>query len=424
MKQYLIKGPNKGVSGTVDIEGAKNSCLPLLASSILFQDSIVLTNVPLVKDVLTMCNLLEELGSKVEISEKNKTIKVINKKKHKLVVPYKLISTMRAGVLLMGALLGKYPKNKISCAAPGGCSLGERFTNFHTAGFKRLGVKYNLKNGYTNLSAKNGLIGNTYKFPKVSVTGTCNLIMASVFAKNTTTLKNVSIEPEVLDLISFLNSSANLKFIKFTGKRTLKIRGITKLIKGSHKVIGDRIAAFSFLCIGAITRGKVKVNNINPKHLPKELEILKRMGCKIKTNNYSITINAKKKLKAVSFKTNPWPEFATDNMPILMAVLTTVDGKSKIEENVFSQRFQAAPELNRMGAFISIKKNKAIIIGQKKLFGAECISSDLRSSFAIILGSIAATGTSQIHRVYHSSRGYYQLPKKLKKLGINIKTIN
>ena len=423
MKQYLIKGPNKGVSGTIDIEGAKNSCLPLLASSILFQDSIVLTNVPLVKDVLTMCNLLEELGSKVEISEKNKTIKVINKKKHKLIVPYKLISTMRAGVLLMGALLGKYSKNKISCAAPGGCSLGERFTNFHIAGFKRLGAKYNLKNGYTNLSAKNGLIGNTYKFPKVSVTGTCNLIMASVFAKNTTTLKNVSIEPEVLDLISFLNNSSNSKFIKFTGKRTLQIKGITKLIKGSHKVIGDRIAAFSYLCVGAITRGKVKVKNINPKHLPKELEVLKKMGCKIKTNNYSVVIDAKKKLKPVSFKTNPWPEFATDNMPILMAVLTTVDGKSKIEENVFSQRFQAAPELNRMGASINIKKNTAIIVGQKKLFGAECISSDLRSAFAIILGSLAATGKSKIARVYHSTRGYYQLPKKLKKLGINIKVI-
>ena len=147
------------------------------------------------------------------------------------------------------------------------------------------------------------------------------------------------------------------------------------------------------------------------------------MGCKIKTNNFSITINAKKKLKPVNFKTNPWPEFASDNMPILMAVLTTVDGKSKIEENVFSQRFQAAPELNRMGASISIKKNTAIIIGQKKLFGAECISSDLRSTFAIILGAIAATGISQVHRVYHGSRGYYQLPKKLKKLGINIKSI-
>ena len=423
MKQYLIKGPNKGVYGTVNIEGAKNSCLPLLASSILFQDSIVLTNVPLVKDVLTMCNLLEELGSKVQISEKDKTIKVINKKKHKLVVPYKLISTMRAGVLLMGALLGRYPKNNIACAAPGGCSLGERFTNFHTAGFKRLGAKYDLKNGYTNLSAKNGLVGNTYKFPKVSVTGTCNLIMASVFAKNTTTLKNVSIEPEVLDLISFLNNSSNSRFIKFTGKRTLKIQGIAKLIKGTHKVIGDRIVAFSFLCVGAITRGKVKVKNINPKHLPKELEVLKKMGCKIKTNNYSITIDAKKKLKPVSFKTNPWPEFATDNMPILMAVLSTVDGKSKIEENVFSQRFQAAPELNRMGASINIKKNTAIIVGQKKLFGAECISSDLRSAFAIILGSLAATGKSKIARVYHSTRGYYQLPKKIKKLGINLKVI-
>jgi len=424
MKQYLIKGPNKGVSGTIDIEGAKNSCLPLLASSILFQDGIVLTNVPLVKDVLTMCNLLEELGSKVEISEKNKTIKVINKKKHKLVVPYKLISTMRAGVLLMGALLGKYSKNKISCAAPGGCSLGERFTNFHIAGFKRLGAKYNLKNGYTILSAKNGLVGNTYKFPKVSVTGTCNLIMASVFAKNTTTLKNVSIEPEVLDLISFLNNSSNSKFIKFTGKRTLQIKGITKLIKGSHKVIGDRIAAFSYLCVGVITRGKIKVNNVNPKHLPKELEVLKRMGCEVKTSNSSIAVNVKKKLKPVSFKTNPWPEFATDNMPILMAVLTTVDGKSKIEENVFSQRFQAAPELNRLGASISIKRNTATIVGQKKLYGAPCISSDLRSSFAIILGSIAAIGSSKVQRVYNNLRGYYQLPKKLKKLGINIKVIN
>ena len=201
MLKYVVKGPTKGIRGTVENQSSKNSCLPLLASSILFQDSIILTNVSLVKDVLTMCNLLEVLGSKVEISEKNKTIKVINKKKHKLVVPYKLISTMRAGVLLMGALLGRYPKNKISCAAPGGCSLGERFTNFHIAGFKSLGAKYNLKNGYTNLSAKNGLIGNTYKFPKVSVTGTCNLIMASVLAKNTTTLKNVSIEPEVLDYI-------------------------------------------------------------------------------------------------------------------------------------------------------------------------------------------------------------------------------
>ncbi len=423
MLKYVIKGPNKGAIGSVNIEGAKNSCLPLLASSILFQDSIELTNAPMVSDVLTMCNLLEVLGSKVIISEKKKSIKVINKNKHKLIVPYKLISTMRAGVLLMGALLGRYPKDKISCARPGGCSLGERPTNFSIDGFKHLGAQYNLKNGYTNLIAKNGLVGNTYKFPKVSVTGTSNMILASVFAKNTTTLRNVSREPEVLDLINFLNASANYKFIYFKGYRTIQINSIKKLTKGSHQIIGDRIEAFSYLCVGAITRGKVKVNNVNPKHLPKELEILKKMGCKIKIDNFSIGIDAKRKLKPVSIKSAPWPKFATDNLPILIAVLTTIDGKSKVEENVFSQRFQCVPELKRMVASIKIKKNTATIIG-KKLLSAECICSDLRTAFAIILGAIAATGTSKIFRVYHSKRGYYQLPKKLKKLGINIKAIS
>ena len=424
MLKYVIKGPNKGVRGkSVDIEGAKNSCLPLLASTILFEDTVVLANAPLVKDVLTMCDLLEVLGAKVEISEKNKTIKVINKKKHKLVVPFKLISTMRSGILLMGALLGRYPKNKVSCARPGGCSLGERPINFSIAGFKRLGAKYNLKNGYTNLSAKNGLIGNFYRFPKVSVTSTINLILSSVFAKNTTKLENASREPEVVDVINFLNASANCKFIYFTSYRTIQIKGIKKLTKGYHQIIGDRIEAFSYLCVGAITRGKVKVNNVNPKHLPKELEVLKKMGCKIKIDSSSISIDAKRKLKPVNLRTAPWPGFATDNLPILMAVLTTVDGKSKVEENVFSQRFQCVPELKRMGASIKIKKNTAIIIGQN-LFGAECISSDLRTTFSIILGAIAATGTSQVARVYHSSRGYYQLPKKLKKLGINIKSIS
>ena len=328
---------------------------------------------------------------------------------------------MRAGVLLMGALLGRYPKNKISCAAPGGCSLGDRNHFFHLAGFKRLGAKHSLKNGYTNLISKNGLVGNTYRFPSVSVTGTSNLIMASVFAKNTTTLKNVSIEPEVISLINFLNTSANYKFIHFKGRRTIQITGIKKLTRGSHRVIGDRIEAFSYLCVGAITRGKVKVNNINPKYLAKELEVLKKMGCKINVKKSSIMINAKKKLKPVSFCTDPFPSFATDNLPILMAVLTTVDGISKIEERVFSQRFQAAPELNRMGASVNIKRNKAVIVGQKNLFGADCISSDLRTTFSIILGAIYALGTSRISRIYHGERGYYNLVNKLKKLGINIK---
>ena len=423
MLKYVIKGPTKSVRGSVNIEGAKNSCLPLLASSILFQDTVTLTNIPLVKDVLTMCNILETLGSKVEISEKNKSIKVTNKKKHKLIVGYKLISTMRAGVLLMGALLGRYPNNQISVATPGGCSLGDRNWRWHISGFKCLGAKHNLKKGYTNLSAKKGLIGNTYKFPKVSVTGTSNLIMASVFAKNTTTLKNISIEPEVIDVINFLNASSNSKFIRFKGKRIIQINGIKKLIRGKHQVIGDRIEAFSYLCVAAITKGKVKVNNINPKHLPKELEVLKKMGCEIKTHNSSIAINANKKLKPVKITTGPWPSFATDNMPILMAVLTKVEDKSEIKETIYSNRMMCAPELVRMGASIKIKENKATIIGQKKLSGAECISSDLRTTFSIILGAIGAQGKSTIHRVFHGLRGYEKLENKLRKIGVNIKRV-
>ena len=419
MKHYVIKGPNRVRNKIVSIEGAKNSCLPLMASSVLFDDPVTFTNVPLVKDVITICNLIPALNIQVIISEKKKSITIINKKRHKLVVPYKLVSTMRAGCLLMGSLLGKYQKKKILVAQGGGCAIGIRANNFHISGFKALGADSILKKGYINISAKKGLIGNKFKFPKVSVTGTSNLLFAAVLAKGTSSvLRNISIEPEVLDVINWLNKCGAK--IKFIGRRTIQIKGVKKLIGREHKIIPDRIEAFSYLCVGAITRGKVKVNNINPKHLPKELEVLKKMGCEIKNDNFSISIKAKKKLKPVNIMTGPWPSFATDNMPILMAVLATVDGKSTIKETIFSNRYMAAPELIRMGASINIQNNKATIIGVKNLFSAQCISSDLRSTFAIILGAIAAKGTSQVSRVYHGSRGYYQLPKKLKKLGIKI----
>lgn len=420
MEKFVIKGPTKGVKGLVNISGAKNSVLPLLASSILFDDTIVLKNVPFVKDVMTMCNLLETLGSKVQTFEKDKIIKIKNLKKHKLIVPYNLVSTMRAGVLAMGALLGKYKKCSVSLS--GGCSLGPRPINYHLKGFKKLGAKLNLKKGYVNINANNGLKGNIYKFPQISVTGTSNLIMASVLSKGKTILKNISIEPEVIDLISFLKNSNAL--IKFIGKRTIEINGVKKLKGCSHKVIGDRIEAFSYLCVAAITKGKLKLNGINPKHLKTELGVLKKIGCNIKEKNSQIDISVKKKLKSVKIKTAAYPGFATDNMPILLALLTKAEGKSEIEETIFSNRYMAAPELVRMGASIIIKKNKAIIIGQEKLYAAECISSDLRSTFAIIIGAIAAQDKSTISRVYHGLRGYYNILNKLKKIGINIKRIS
>ncbi len=420
MRRFIIKGPNKDIRGEVNISGAKNCCLPLMAASILFKNKVILKNVPFVKDVYTMKDLLVSLGAKVDFSESKKMMTITNKKNHKLLVPYNLVSTMRAGVLTMGPLLARYPQKKIKVALGGGCALGIRDTNWHLAGFRSLGAKNNLDKGYVNISTTKGLIGSKYKFPKITVTGTSNLIMASIFTKGSHYIKNISIEPEVIELIKFLNQSG--ADIKFLGKRSIKITGVKELINGNHKIIGDRIEAFSYLCVGAITRGKIKTNYINPKYLQSELEILKKVGFSIETKTNSIEIKSKKKLKPVNIKTGPYPNFATDNMPIILALLTTIKGKSKIEETIFSNRFMAAPELNRMGAKINIKKNKAIIIGQKKLKSADCISSDLRSTFSIILGAIAANGSSTISRIYHGLRGYYNLEIKLKQIGIKIKS--
>ena len=419
MKKFIITGPSKAVNGSVDISGAKNSCLPLMAASILFKKEVILRNVPLVQDVLTMKDLLISLGSKVKILEKKKIMIITNKKDHKLTVPYNLVSTMRAGVLTMGSLLGRYPKKNIRVAQGGGCALGIRDTSWHLEGFKSLGAENVLEKGYVKISSKNGLVGKSYKFPKITVTGTSNLIMSSVFVKGSHVLKNISLEPEVTDLIKFLNNSgANIKFI---GKRSLRIKGVKELLSGNHKIIGDRIEAFSYLCVGAITKGSVKVVNINPKFLPAELKILKKIGFKVGVSKNSIKLNTIKKLKPINVKTGPWPGFATDCLPILIPVLTRVFGQSKIKETIFTNRFMAVPELNRMGADIKIKKNFAVINGEKKLNSADCISSDLRTTFSILLGAIAAKGSSTISRIYHGLRGYSNLQLKLRKLGIKVK---
>ena len=419
MKKFIITGPSKAVNGIVNISGAKNSCLPLMAASILFKKEVILRNVPLVQDVLTMKDLLISLGSKVKILEKKKIMIITNKKDHKLTVPYNLVSTMRAGVLTMGSLLGRYPKKNIRVAQGGGCALGIRDTSWHLEGFKSLGAEHVLEKGYVKISSKNGLVGKSYKFPKITVTGTSNLIMSSVFVRGSHVLKNISLEPEVTDLIKFLNNSgANIKFI---GKRSLRIKGVKELLSGNHKIIGDRIEAFSYLCVGAITKGSVKVVNINPKFLPSELKILKKIGFKIDVNKNYIKLKTIKRLKPINVKTGPWPGFATDCLPILIPVLTRIFGQSKIKETIFTNRFMAVPELNRMGADIKIKKNFAVINGEKKLNSADCISSDLRTTFSIILGAIVAKGSSTISRIYHGLRGYSNLQLKLRKLGIKVK---
>lgn len=420
MKKFIIRGPTKKINGSINISGAKNSCLPLMAASILFRGKVILKNVPYVKDIYTMKKLLIALGAKIETYESKKIMIITNNKTHKLKVPYNLVSTMRAGVLTMGPLLGRYQKKNILVAKGGGCSLGIRDINYHLSGFESLKANNTLTKGYVKITSKKGLSGSYYKFPGITVTGTSNLIMASVLAKGSQILDNISIEPEVIDLITFLNNSGAK--IKFLGKRKIKIKGVKELNNGQHVIIGDRVEAFSYLCSAAITKGKILVKNIDPRFLSAEIKILKKLGCKILKYKNQIFLKSKKKHNPQKIKTSPYPGLATDNMPIILALLAKTPGKSEIEETIFSNRFMAVPELSRMGADIKIKKNKAYINGQKQLNGADCIASDLRTTFSIILGALSAKGESKIHRVYHGLRGYYNLEKKLKSLGVNIKS--
>ncbi len=420
MEKFIIYGPSKRVNGEVYISGAKNSVLGLLASSLLFEEPVVLSNVPFVKDVFTMIKLLKSLGSKVQINKKKNFLKIYNKKKLKSFVSYDLVKTMRAGVLAMGPLLGKL--NKCKVALSGGCALGVRPINFHLKGFSKMGAKYKLNKGYVNISARRGLKGKVYNFPKITVTGTSNLIMSAVLSKGKTILKNIAIEPEIIDLINFLKKGgAKIYFLK---KRTIKIIGVKSLKSVNHSVVGDRIEAFSYLCVAAITKGKLHVRNIDPKFLKKEIQILKKIGCKINSINNSIIIEGGKQIKPVNLKTSAYPGFATDNMPMLMSVLCIANGRSQIKETIFENRFMAVPELNRLSASIEVKNNKAYISGKKQLYAAQCISSDLRSTFSIILGCISAKGKSQVDRIYHGLRGYFEPENKLKKIGIKIKKIN
>jgi len=421
MERFVIRGPSNKAKGIVNISGAKNSVLLLMASSILFDDYIILKNCPLTTDVYTMEKLLTSLGAEVQINKKNKTIKIYNKKKLKTKIPRNWVKQMRASVVCMGPLLGKY--GSCQSSAPGGCNLGFRGINFHLNGFNKLGASpYKISNGYITFKQKK-LHGGNFRFPKISVTGTANLIMASVLAEGKTTLQNVGREVELLDLVSFLRKAGAI--INFKGKRTLEIKGVEKLTGTTHDVLPDRVEAFSYLCVGAITKGNVKVKNINPNFLRAELNVLRKIGCKLKTTENSIEIKVNKKLKSVKIKTNPAPGFATDCQPMLMALLTLAKGKSEIIENIFSNRLSpTASELNRMNASIVIKKNRATIIGKDKLEPADCMVSDLRCGFALILGAIAARGkknTICVERVYHITRGYFNIIKKLQGLKIDIK---
>ena len=420
MDKFLIKGPCK-IKGQVSISGSKNAALPILASTILFDKTVILKNLPRVRDIDTMLNLLKSLGSRIQFFDNKKTVKITKNKKLKILAPYSLVKTMRAGILVLGPMVAK--NNKSITSLPGGCLIGARPVNYHLNALKKLGMKYEIKKGYIYATAKNGLKGNNIKFKKISVGATENSIIAASLAKGKTILKNCAIEPEIKDLTNFLSSAgANIKWI---GKRTVQIIGVQKLKSINYTVMGDRIETGTMAIAAAITGGTLKIKGLDPKIINTELELLKKTGSIIKYGKNEIKIFGAKKIKNIKLiKTKEYPGFPTDLQAQFMTLLCKAEGRSVIAENIFENRFMHVLELQRLGAKILLKNNKAIIEGNSKFEGAELMSSDLRASVALVLAAMVAKGTSIIHRVYHLDRGYEKIEDKLRKVGARIKRVS
>ena len=419
MQKLLIKGGKK-LSGEVVISGSKNASLPIIISSLLFDDSVHFENVPKVRDIFTLINLIKVLGREVEFNEEKEILKISNKNKNKYFAPYSIMRTMRAGVLVLAPLLAKFGKARVSL--PGGCSIGARPVNLHLEALKKLGAKINVKNGYIDAIAPKGLSGSNIKFPSISVGATESIIIAAVLAKGITKISNAAIEPEIIDLINFLNKCG--ADIKYNSKRKIIIKGVKFLYPVRHRIIPDRIEAATYAIAALITNGKLLVKKVNNEHLENIFNVLKKIGANIKIFKDSFVIFRKHQLKPFKIITKPYPGFPTDMQAQFMALATQIKGSSVINEEIFENRFLHVSELMRMGADIKIKKQKAVINGIKNLNSAEVMATDLRASVSLVLAALSAKGTTTINRMYHLDRGYSKLEKKLNLCGANIKRVN
>ena len=417
MQKLEIFGANR-LKGQIKISGSKNASLPILAATLLSKKKIYLKNLPQVKDIHTMISLLQSLGS--IISFKREKLIINNSSQKKKFASYNLVKTMRAGILVLGPLLAKFGKAKVSL--PGGCAIGSRPIDIHLKALTKLGVKYKIIDGYVHATAPKGLIGSKINFSNVSVGATENLIIAASFAKGITILNNCAIEPEINDLINFLKKMGCK--IKWISNRSLKIIGVGETKEIIYSVMFDRIEAGTYLIAAAVTEGNLKIKNIIPSIIQTEINILKKMGAKIILKKNEVHIMGNKKIKSTNIKTAPYPGFPTDLQAQFMVLLCKANKKSLIKEDIFENRFMHVAELNRMGAQILIKGNKAIIEGNINFTSAELMATDLRASVSLILAALSAKGKSIINRIYHLDRGYENLEKKLKKVGARIRRLN
>ena len=417
MQKLEVFGANR-LKGQIKISGSKNASLPILASTLLSNKKIILKKLPKVRDITTMLMLLQSLGSKIKFYKNQ--ILIDNTKQNKKFASYGLVKTMRAGILVLGPLLAKHKSAKVSL--PGGCAIGTRPVDIHLEALSRLGVKYKIERGYVIANAPKGLRGNKIKFPKISVGATENLIIAASFAKGTTELSNCAIEPEIRDLVNFLNKmGCNIKWIS---KRKIKIIGVNKIKETSYSVMFDRIEAGTYLVAGAVTEGNIKITNVIPEIINTEINILKKLGSKIIIGKKEVQIIGNKNIKSAKIKTAPYPGFPTDLQAQIMVLLCKANKRSTIKEDIFENRFMHVSELNRMGAKISINGNKAIVEGNIHFEPAELMATDLRASVSLILAALTAKGKSIINRIYHLDRGYEDIEKKLKKIGAKIRRLN
>jgi len=412
-----VKGGKK-LQGSVEIDGAKNAALPMIASTILSKNSVTISNIPQVSDIKTMIKLLENLGAKCDLFPEEKKVTIDTTTINHTIAQYDIVRKMRASILVLGPLLARFDYCEVSL--PGGCAIGQRPIDLHLKALEEMGAKIEIKQGYVIAKTDGGLKGATIIFDKITVTGSENIIMAAALAHGTTKIINCAKEPEVVQLCEVL-AEAGVK-IEGIGTDEVIIEGTggELLDMKDFSIIPDRIEAGTYLCAGAITNSKITLTNVDPNHLEAMLLKLKEMGFTYETTDTTVTILPTDSIKPVKITTTEYPGFPTDMQAQFMALTLIADGTSTIEEKLFENRFMHVSELSRMGAKISLNGYTATVEGNSELFGADVMATDLRASSALVLAGLIANGTTNVHRIYHLDRGYVDLEKKLQKLGADI----
>ena len=414
MDRLIIKG-EADLKGSIKIKGSKNSALPIMVSTLLFDNTLKLKNLPKLDDIKNMSKLLRSYGATIKASKDNLEIncqKIINKD-----TDYDIVRKMRASILILGPLLARFGEVKISL--PGGCAIGTRPIDIHLEGLQKLGANFVVENGYVIGRVKEQLMGSHILLPFPSVGATENIMMAATITKGKTIIENAALEPEISDLARSLNKMGAK--IKIEKNGVIKIEGVKKLTKANHKIMSDRIVAGTFVIAAVMLNKNFEVQEVESNHLEALTSSLKEMGAKLKIKKNSIQIMPSKNLNGVKIQTAPYPGFPTDLQAQIMALMSISKGNSQIKENIFENRFMHVPELNRLGAQIKVKKDIAYISGNRKLKGAQVMASDLRASVSLVLAALCAEGKSVINRVYHLDRGYEKIENTLGKLGPSIK---